>query len=43
MTLDRLFVSAAAALALGVGLSLGIGSGTLLSLLTQATIYAIFA
>ena len=43
MTSQRPYTSAAAALALGVAIALGIGSGTLLSLLTQAAIYAIFA
>ena len=43
MTPTRLFVSTAAALVLGVAVSLGVNSGTLLSLLTQATIYAVFA
>ena len=43
MTLTRLFASTAVALALGAAASLGISSGTLLSLLTQATIYAVFA
>jgi branched-chain amino acid transport system permease protein len=38
-----MFVAAAAALALGVAVSQGFNSGTLLSLLTQATIYAVFA
>jgi len=43
MTPTRLFASAAAALALGAAVSLGISSGELLSLMTQATIYAVFA
>jgi branched-chain amino acid transport system permease protein len=43
MTPTRLFVSTAAALVLGAAVSLGVSSGTLLSLLTQATIYAVFA
>ena len=43
MKTTHLSISAAAALAIGVGAAFGIGSGTLLSLLTQATIYSIFA
>jgi branched-chain amino acid transport system permease protein len=43
MTHNRLFLSTAAALAIGAALALGVSSGTLLSLLTQATIYAVFA
>lgn len=43
MNPTRMFVAAAAALALGFAVSHGFDSGTLLSLLTQATIYAIFA
>jgi len=43
MTPTRLFMSAAGALAVGVVLALAVSSGTLLSLLTQATIYAVFA
>ena len=43
MTPTRLFASTAGALALGAAVSLGISSGTLLSLMTQATIYAVFA
>ena len=43
MTHNRLFLSTAAALAIGAALALGVSSGTLLSLLTQATIYALFA
>ena len=43
MTPARQLISTAAALALGVAVALGVSSGTLLSLLTQATIYAVFA
>ena len=43
MTHNRLFLSTAVALAIGPALALGVSSGTLLSLLTQATIYAVFA
>lgn len=43
MTLPRLFLCTAAALAVGVLAASFIGSGTVLSLLTQATIYAVFA
>jgi branched-chain amino acid transport system permease protein len=43
MTLARMFIAAAVALALGAAVSLGVSSGTVLSLLTQATIYAVFA
>jgi branched-chain amino acid transport system permease protein len=43
MTPTRLFGSAAAALAVGAVIALAVSSGTLLSLLTQATIYAVFA
>lgn len=43
MTLVQLLLSAAGALAVGVAVALGVASGTVLSLLTQATIYAIFA
>jgi len=43
MTPTRLFMSAGGALAIGVVLALAVSSGTLLSLLTQATIYAVFA
>jgi branched-chain amino acid transport system permease protein len=43
MTPTRLFASAVVALALGAAVSLGISSGKLLSLMTQATIYAMFA
>ena len=40
MTSLRLFTLTAVALALGVAAAFGITSGTVLSLLTQATIYA---
>ncbi|MEY8877772.1 MAG: branched-chain amino acid ABC transporter permease [Leptothrix sp. (in: b-proteobacteria)] len=43
MTPARLSISTVAALALGAALAFGLSSGTLLSLLTQATIYAVFA
>jgi branched-chain amino acid transport system permease protein len=43
MTPARLFYSTAAALALGAAVSLLVNSSTWLSLLTQATIYAVFA
>ena len=43
MTPTRLFSSAAVALVLGTAIALLVGSGTLLSLMTQATIYAVFA
>ena len=43
MTPTRLFSSAAVALVLGAAIALLVGSGTLLSLMTQATIYAVFA
>lgn len=43
MNPTRMFIAAAAALALGFAVSHGFSSGTLLSLLTQATIYAVFA
>src|SRR6266536_5679817 len=43
MTPIRLFASTAVALALGAAVSLGISSGKPLSLMTQATIYAVFA
>jgi branched-chain amino acid transport system permease protein len=43
MTPARLFYSTAAALVLGGGVSLLVSSSTLLSLLTQAAIYAVFA
>jgi branched-chain amino acid transport system permease protein len=43
MTPTRLFASVVVALALGAAVSLGISSGKLLSLMTQATIYAVFA
>lgn len=43
MNTSRLAISTVAALAFGAAAAFGIGSGTLLSLLTQATIYAVFA
>ena len=43
MTNIRMLIAAAAALAFGALVSHGFDSGTLLSLLTQATIYAVFA
>ncbi len=43
MTPVQLLLSAAGALAVGAAVALGVASGTVLSLLTQATIYAIFA
>lgn len=43
MTPARLSLFTVAALALGALLAFGLSSGTLLSLLTQATIYAVFA
>jgi branched-chain amino acid transport system permease protein len=43
MTTRRLLLVAAGALALGAALAFGASSGTVLSLLTQATIYAVFA
>lgn len=43
MNLPRLLLSTTVALALGVAVALGVHSATLLSLLTQAAIYAIFA
>lgn len=43
MTRFQLVISTLAAAALGVAVALGVSSGTVLSLLTQATIYAIFA
>lgn len=43
MKLNHLFTTAGAALALGVLLALTVSSGTVLSLLTQATISAVFA
>ena len=43
MTMARIFSISAAALAAGVALTFAVSSGTVLSLLTQATIYAIFA
>jgi branched-chain amino acid transport system permease protein len=43
MTTSRLSLSTLLALAAGAAVSAGVGSGTLLSLLTQATIYAVFA
>lgn len=43
MNLSRLLLSTTIALALGIAVALGVRSATLLSLLTQAAIYAIFA
>lgn len=43
MTVSRILSIAGAALAAGVALTFAVSSGTVLSLLTQATIYAIFA
>lgn len=43
MTSRNLFASAVGALAVGAAAAFGIGSSTLLSLLTQATIFAVFA
>jgi len=43
MNLPRLLLSTTVALALGVAVALGVHSATLLSLLTQAAIHAIFA
>jgi branched-chain amino acid transport system permease protein len=43
MKTSHLSIATVAALAIGAAVALGAGSGTLLSLLTQATIYAIFA
>lgn len=43
MTLQRMLSTTAAALALGAVVSTFVGSGTVLSLLTQAAIYAVFA
>ena len=43
MNLPRLLLSTTIALALGVAVALGVRSSTLLSLLTQAAIYAVFA
>lgn len=43
MNTSRLAISTVVALAAGTAASFGIGSGTLLSLLTQTTIHAIFA
>ena len=43
MTLARLFIVTTTALALGVAVALLVSSGTVLSLLAQATIYAVFA
>jgi branched-chain amino acid transport system permease protein len=43
MKTSHLSIATAAALALGAAVAFGLGSGTLLSLLTQATHYAIFA
>jgi len=43
MTLSRIFLTAAAALVAGGIVATAVSSGTVLSLLTQATVYAIFA
>lgn len=43
MSLSRLLACAAAALLAGLALTFAVSSGTALSLLTQATIYAVFA
>jgi branched-chain amino acid transport system permease protein len=43
MKTSHLSIATVAALAIGAAVALGAGSGTMLSLLTQATIYAIFA
>lgn len=43
MTSNQRLVTVVGALALGAAASLGLSSGTVLSLLTQATIYAVFA
>lgn len=43
MNIRNLFATAFGALALGAAAAFGIGSNTLLSLLTQATIFAVFA
>ena len=43
MSISRIFSLCAAALVAGLALTLAVSSGTVLSLLTQATIYAIFA
>lgn len=43
MTTRNLLAGATGALALGAAAAFGIGSGTVLSLLTQATIFAVFA
>lgn len=43
LSLSRLLGSTAAALLAGLALTLAVSSGTVLSLLTQATIYAVFA
>lgn len=43
MTTSRMLAAAAAALILGVAVAAVIGSNSILSLLTQATIYAVFA
>ncbi len=43
MSIQRISLAAIAALALGVVVAAGVSSGTVLSLLTQAVIYAVFA
>jgi branched-chain amino acid transport system permease protein len=43
LSVSRLMMLTVLALALGLGVSMLVGSGTVLSLLTQATIYAVFA
>lgn len=43
MSLSKIFATTAAALALGALVGAGVGSATVLSLLTQATLYALFA
>lgn len=43
MSISRIFSFTAAALLAGLALTLGVSSGTVLSLLTQATIFAVFA
>lgn len=43
MSIARLFATTAVALVFGVAVALGIGSAKVLSLMTQATIYAVFA
>ncbi len=43
MSIQHITLKAVAALALGAAVALGVGSSTILSLLTQAIIYAVFA